>query len=218
MALALFDLDNTLLNGDSDHSFGEFLCHHNYVDAQVYQKANDQFYEEYKNGTLDIIAYQEFAISALKTLTPNERDALHTQFMQEVINGMLQTKAKALIDSHKSKGDTCVIITATNSFVTTPIAKAYNIEHLIATEPEMTDGYFTGKIRGIPCFQEGKISKLNAWLEKHPHSLKDAFFYSDSFNDLPLLKHIANPVAVDPDEKLHHYALQHSWPVISLRN
>jgi len=218
MALALFDLDNTLLNGDSDHSFGEFLCCHNLVDVKTFQKANDRFYEDYKNGTLDIIAYQEFAISALKSLSPAQQKALHAQFMQDSIAKMMQPKALSLIEHHKQQGDTCVIITATNSFVTKPIAQALHIEHLIATEPEVDgNGQFTGRIVGTPCFQEGKITKLNAWLKNTKESLEGAFFYSDSYNDLPLLKVVANPVAVDADEKLTQYAQAQNWRIISLR-
>ncbi len=218
MALALFDLDNTLLNGDSDHSFGEYLCQNNLVNVNIYQKANDRFYEDYKNGTLDIIAYQEFAISALKTLTLEQQKTLHAQFMQDSITPMMQPKAISLIAHHKKQGDTCVIITATNSFITKPIAKALGIEHLIATEPEInSNGQFTGRIIGTPCFQEGKITKLNAWLENTDESLENAFFYSDSYNDLPLLKAVPNPVAVDPDEKLTQYAISHNWPIMSLR-
>lgn len=217
MALALFDLDNTLLNGDSDHAWGEFLCDKNIVDAKAYKKANDDFFDDYKNGTLDIIAYQEFALTALIKLSPKERNNLHAMFMHEIISPMMQKKASDKIAEHQSQGDTCVVITATNRFITAPIVSAYGIEHLIATEPEIIDGAFTGKILGDPCFQHGKITKLNTWLETHSHALADAWFYSDSANDIPLMQHIDKPIAVDPDERLYAHALKHDWPVISFR-
>lgn len=218
MTLALFDLDNTLLAGDSDHSWGEFLIHKGIVDAEAYGKANDAFFEDYKNGTLDIVAYQEFALTALIPLDSSQRKQLHNEFMAQVITPMMQPKAVKLIEKHRQQGDTLVIITATNSFVTGPIATALGIDTLLATEPEIVDNMFTGKIVGVPCFQEGKIVKLNEWLSTTGHSLDGAWFYSDSANDLPLLERVANPVAVDPDERLLKHATEQQWPVISLRD
>lgn len=217
MTLALFDLDNTLLAGDSDHSWGEYLISKGLVDAKEYGKANDAFYEDYKNGTLDIVAYQEFALAALIPLTPEQRDQLHNEFMRTIIAPMMLPQAQALVEKHRNLGHTLVIITATNSFVTGPIAQSLGIDTLLATEPEIVNQMFTGKITGVPCFQEGKITKLNAWLKSKKHSLEGAWFYSDSANDLPLLKLVDNPVAVDADDRLLSYAREHNWPCISLR-
>lgn len=218
MTLALFDLDNTLLAGDSDHSWGEFLIHKGIVDAKAYGEANDAFFEDYKNGTLDIVAYQEFALKALVPLNAAQRDALHNEFMADIITPMMQEKARNLVEKHRQQGDTLVIITATNSFVTGPIARTLRIDTLLATEPEIIDNMFTGNIVGTACFQEGKIEKLNQWLQHTGYSLEGAWFYSDSANDLPLLQLVDNPVAVDPDERLLQHAKNNGWPVLSLRN
>lgn len=217
MTLALFDLDNTLLAGDSDHAWGEFIVEQGLVNAEEYSKANDAFYEDYKNGTLDIVAYQEFALAALTPLTPARREQLHTHFMQTIIEPMILPKGQKLVEKHRQQGHTLIIITATNSFVTAPIARALGIDTLLATEPEIIDGAFTGKVKGVPCFQEGKIAKIDEWLAGKQINLQDAWFYSDSANDLPLLKQVGNPVAVDPDERLTRYANEQNWPVISLR-
>ena len=161
MALVLFDLDNTLLNGDSDHAFGEFLISQGIVDGKSYQQKNDQFYQDYQNGSLDILAYQTFALSPLVGQTADTLAKWHKMFMQNVIEPMMLPKAQELIIKHKSQGDTLAIITATNRFVTGPIAKRLGIDHLLATEPEVIDGQITGKLIGTPCFQEGKITHLN---------------------------------------------------------
>lgn len=217
MTLALFDLDNTLLKGDSDHAFGEFLCHKNVVDREHFKRANDQFYLDYQQGTLDISAYIKFALSPLTTLSAAKRFALQAEFMTDIVEPMILTKGVELLNKHRREGHTIVIITATNRFVTGPIARRLGVSHLIATEPEVIDGRYTGKHTGTPCFQEGKISCLNLWLSEHNESLTDSYFYSDSANDLPLLKLVTYPVAVDPCPRLSEYAQKHAMPIISLR-
>ncbi len=217
MSLAIFDLDNTLLRGDSDHGWGEFLVERGIVAGDTFKQANDQFYEDYVNGTLDIEAYVAFALSPVIDMSPAERDALHKEFMAEKIEPMILSKAEALIAEHKQNDDTLIIITATNSFITAPIATRLGIEHLLATDPEMIDGQFSGKIDGTPCFQGGKVTRLNEWLKGRQENVEDAYFYSDSANDIPLLSEVSKPVAVDPDDKLRAHADTQGWPIISLR-
>lgn len=217
MALALFDLDNTLLSGDSDYEWGQFLVSKKLVDADVYDQANKKFYEDYKQGTLDIVEFCAFTFTFLSTRTMKELKELHQSFMQERIIPLMGDKAKALIEHHKKKGDTLVIITATNSFITKPIADAFGIEYLIATEAEIIDGKYTTKIAGTPCFKEGKVTRLNEWLKSNNYNMKDSVFYSDSHNDLPLLELASTAVAVDPDEILSRIATQQGWGVVSLR-
>lgn len=218
MTLAIFDLDNTLLAGDSDHAWGEFLVEEGIVDAEAYRKANDRFYQEYLNGEMDILNYLGFA---LQPLSIHSMDALldwRARFTDKKVRPMLQKKASELLNSHRQRGHTLMIITATNRFVTEPIADILGIEHLIATEPEMVNGHYTGEVAGIPSFQEGKVTRLNDWLEAHNESLDGAWFYSDSHNDLPLLEKVDNPVAVDPDSKLEAFARNKGWNVMTLRD
>lgn len=217
MALAIFDLDNTLLGGDSDHLWGVFLAEKGIVDSNVYKVANDAFYQDYKNGTLDIDRYLRFSIKPLTEHNLETLTAFHREFMTEYIEPIVLPKAEALIESHRAKGDTLLIITATNGFVTRPIAQRLGIEHILATDPELIDGRYTGNYVGTPCFQAGKITNLHHWLDTHTHELTGAYFYSDSINDLPLLEQVDNPVAVDPDDRLQAIALERGWPVISLR-
>ncbi len=217
MSLAIFDLDNTLLAGDSDHSWGEFIIGKNLVDAITYRQRNDQFYADYQNGSLDIFAYQEFVLEPLTAFTPGELAELHAEFMENTIAPMMLPKAAALIEKHRADGDTLLIITATNRFVTEPIAKKLGIDNLLATEPELIDRRYTGKITGTPCFQHGKVERLQKWLDEHRQNLDGAWFYSDSANDIPLLNVVDHPVAVDPDEKLKRVAQEKNWPIISLR-
>lgn len=217
MTIALFDLDNTLLSDDSDYLWGQFLVEQKLVDKDYYETENKRFLELYKQGKLDIY---EFAAFAYKPLTEHSLDTLnklHLQFMQEKIHPIITSKARELVETHREQGDTLVIITATNAFVTGPIAKEFGIEHLIATIPENINGHFTGKIAGVPCFQEGKVTRLKEWMIEHNIQQDDCTFYSDSNNDLPLLKLVNKPVAVDPDEKLARYARENNWPIISLR-
>ncbi len=219
--LALFDLDNTLLAGDSDYAWGLFLIEQGLLDAESHQARNDQFYADYKNGCLDIYAFLQFQLKPLSEHPKEFLDALHLKYMQQVIKPMMTQAAQALVDQHKANGDLCMIITATNSFVTKPIATAYGIEHLIGTDPEIVDGQFTGKVDGIPSFQSGKVTRLNEWLADQGKRLRDfdtSYFYSDSHNDLPLMQQVTNPVAVDADERLTAHAKANDWPIISLRD
>lgn len=218
MTLALFDLDNTLLAGDSDHAWGEFLAERGHVDAEAYRLANDGFYADYKAGTLDIRAFCEFVFAVLAR---NDRATLlswREAFMAERIEPMLLPAAVELLERHRREGHTLVIITATNRFVTELIARRYGVEHLIATEPEQdAGGRYTGRLAGTACFQEGKIARLQAWLAGRGETLEGSWFYSDSRNDLPLLEAVEHPVAVDPDPVLAETARTRGWPVISLR-
>ncbi|EAR61107.1 HAD family hydrolase [Neptuniibacter caesariensis] len=217
MSLAIFDLDNTLLGGDSDHAWGEFLCEKGIVDSDEYSRANDYFYEQYKNGGLDIFEFLEFALKPLAQLDREQLNELHNQFMQEKIAPIMLPKAKELLENHRKQGDYLLIITATNRFVTGPIADALGVDEIIATDPEEVDGQYTGKVAGIPCFQDGKVTRLNTWLESNEHSLEESYFYSDSHNDLPLLELVTYPVAVNPDETLEAHANEKLWPVLDLR-
>jgi HAD superfamily hydrolase (TIGR01490 family) len=218
--LALFDLDNTLLAGDSDYNWSLFLIGEGLLDAKTHHDRNEQFYLDYKNGCLDIYAFLKFQLQPLAQHPKKFLDELHLKYMEKVIRPMMTEKAQALVNQHKANGDLCLVITATNSFVTKPIATAYGIEHLIGTDPEMANGEFTGGVSGVPSFQEGKVTRLNGWLAERGQTLdsfKVSYFYSDSHNDLPLMKLVTNPVAVDADPTLTEYAKQQSWPQISLR-
>jgi HAD superfamily hydrolase (TIGR01490 family) len=215
--LAIFDLDNTLLNGDSDHAWGEFLCDQGLVDRQAYRDANDLFYQQYQQGTLNINEFLEFALNPLKTFPRNQLNQLHQQFMEAVIQPMMLPAADALLEKHRQAGDYLLIITATNSFITAPIAAKLGVDAILATDPEVINGEYTGKVTGTPCFREGKVERLNQWLEETGHNLKDSYFYSDSCNDLPLLEVVDHPVAVNPDAKLLEAANSRGWPVLDLR-
>ena len=217
MALALFDLDNTLLAGDSDYLWGVFLAEQGIVDADFYEQENQRFYDEYKLGTLDIF---EFLAFSFKALTENDAPTLRQlqqQFLTERIRPIMSPASFELIEKHRAAGDTLMVITATNSFVTAPIVKAFGIENLLATEPEVIDGKYTGKVDGTPCFQDGKVKRLNTWMKENNMNLENSWFYSDSHNDLPLLKLVDHPVVVDGDEKLLEYAKTQGWAITSLR-
>ena len=219
--LALFDLDNTLLAGDSDYNWSLFLINQGLLDAKTHHERNEQFYLDYKNGHLDIYKFLEFQLKPLSQHPVAFLDALHVKFMDQVIRPMMTKKAQNLVDKHKAQGDLCLIITATNSFVTKPIASAYGIENLIGTDPEMLDGQYTGGVTGVPSFQEGKVTRINQWLAARGQTLSSfetSYFYSDSHNDLPLMKLVTNPVAVDADTTLTEYAQQQGWSHISLRD
>ena len=220
MQLALFDLDNTLLAGDSDFEWAQFLISQGVLDRELHQADNAQFYEDYKAGTLDIHAFLEFQLRPLSLHPRSQLDAWHALYMEQKVRPMMTEKARQLIQKHRENGDLLVIITATNSFVTKPIATEFGIEHLIGTTPEEVNGEFTGRICGVPSFKEGKVTRLNQWLEERGQSLKDfekSWFYSDSHNDLPLMKMVDHPVVVDADPQLTEYAQVHGWPLISLR-
>ncbi|WP_432740673.1 HAD family hydrolase [Methylobacter sp. G7] len=218
MSLAIFDLDNTLIADDSDYLWGQFLVDQGIVDKSYYESANAKFYDDYKQGTLDIVEFLRFS---LKPLADNNAEQLYrwrAQFIEQAIRPLLLTPAQQLIDKHRNRGDTLLVITATNRFVTEPIVRLYGIDNLLATTPEFIDGRYTGGFNGIPCFREGKVKLLEAWLTDSSETMQDSWFYSDSHNDLPLLKLVDHPVAVDPDEKLAEFADAANWPIISLRN
>ena len=217
MALAIFDLDNTLIANDSDFLWGEFLIEKGYVDAEEFATKNAQFYEDYKSGNLDIFAYQRFALKPLSKQSMNTLKQWHADFMRSVIEPIVLPKALALVEKHKKQGDRVIIITATNTFITRPIGQRYGIDELLGTEGEIKNGRYTGQVFGTPTFQEGKVTRLNEWLAKENESLAGSYFYSDSHNDLPLLKKVDHPVVVDGDEKLLAFAKQAGWPAISLR-
>jgi HAD superfamily hydrolase (TIGR01490 family) len=216
MPLAIFDLDNTLLAGDSDYLWGQFLGELGVVDRASYDRENERFYQEYREGRLDIFAFLAFSLKPLSEHPRAKLDAWHQRFMREKIEPLITAAAERLIEQHRVAGDTLMIITATNTFVTAPIAARLGIPHLIATDPEQTGGRFTGRVAGTPSFREGKVSRLHEWLAQHGETLDGAWFYSDSHNDLPLLELVAHPVAVDPDEPLAGHARERGWPVISL--
>lgn len=217
MSLALFDLDNTLLSDDSDFLWGCFLVEKGLVDKKSYDQANQRFYAEYKQGTLDIFEFLAFSLQPLTQFPIEKLNTLHKEFMQQHIEPAMTEKGKAQIKQHREQGDTVVIITATNRFVTQPIAEAFMVDDLIATDPEMIDGKYTGKVSGTPCFQEGKITRLNEWLEKTSHNLHNSIFYSDSHNDLPLLEKVTTAVAIDPDDQLKTAAMERNWEIRSFR-
>ncbi len=197
-----------------------FLIAEGLLDAKTHHDRNEQFYQDYKNGCLDIYAFLKFQLQPLAQHSKQFLDELHLKYMEKVIRPMMTQKAQDLVNQHKAKGDLCLVITATNSFVTKPIATAYGIEHLIGTDPEMVDGEYTGGVSGTPSYQQGKVTRLNEWLAARGQSLGDfkiSYFYSDSHNDLPLMKLVTNPVAVDADPTLAAYAKMHGWPQMSLR-
>ena len=218
MPLALFDLDNTLIAGDSDHGWGEFLVGKKIVDADYYKQMNDQFYQDYQNGQLDMSAYLEFSLAPLGKLSHVELKQLHSQFMEEVIEPLWLTKAETLLQKHRDSGDTLMIITSTNRFVVEPICNKLGVEHLIATELEQKNDQYTGQVSGIPSYKEGKVTRLNQWLEQSGLDMAGSSFYSDSINDLPLLEIVDHPVTVDPCSQLRVVALQRGWDIISLRD
>jgi HAD superfamily hydrolase (TIGR01490 family) len=218
VALAIFDLDHTLLSGDSDHAWGQFLVDSNIVEPEHHQKQNDYFYEQYKAGSLDIEEYLTFALKPLTEQPLETMLALRETFIEQRIKPLITDKARALISKHQQAGDDLLIITATNAFVTRPIATLLGFEELIAPEPELINGQYTGGITGIPSFQHGKVIRLETWLAEKKIDFDGAFFYSDSHNDLPLLNIVDNPVAVDADEILTETANRNGWPIISLRD
>jgi HAD superfamily hydrolase (TIGR01490 family) len=218
MPLAIFDLDNTLLAGDSDYLWGVFLAERGVVDPDHYERENERFYREYKEGRLDIHEFLRFSLAPLARHSPGELAAWRADFLAEKIEPIILPKALALVDAHRASGDELLIITATNSFVTAPIAARLGITHLIATEPAVRDGRYTGEVEGIPSFREGKVLRLEQWLDAHRACLAGSSFYSDSHNDIPLLERVDHPVAVDPDPALAELAAARGWTILSLRD
>ncbi len=220
MNLVLFDLDNTLLAGDSDFEWAQFLISKGVLDREVHEARNLEFYEQYKAGTLDIHAFLDFQLAPLSRHPREELDLWHKEFMATRIRPMMTAAAQALVQRHLDDDSVVAIVTATNSFVTGPIAREFGIGHLVATIPACAQGRFTGKPRGTPAFKEGKIERVETWLESLGFwwgSFARTWFYSDSHNDLPLMAKVTDPVAVDPDDTLRRHALAQGWPVISLR-
>lgn len=218
MNLAIFDLDNTLIAGDSDHAWGEFLVARGLVDPVWYKSENDRFYADYCAGRLDIIAYSEFVFSFLAQHEPASLAAWHQCFMAEVIRPLMLPQAQTVIEQHRAAGDRLLIITATNRFITEPIARAFGIPELLATEPEQVDGRYTGKVIDTPCYKEGKITRFQRWLAQQQQDFHQVWFYSDSHNDLPLLQCVDHPVAVNPDDTLAQQARTAGWPILDWRN
>ncbi|MBA3033589.1 MAG: HAD-IB family hydrolase [Gammaproteobacteria bacterium] len=220
MNLTLFDLDNTLLSGDSDFEWAQFLITKGVLDREVHEAKNQTFYDEYKAGVLDIHVFLQFQLAPLARHPRAELDAWHAEFMTTRILPQISGAARALVDQHLASGDLCAIVTATNSFVTGPICREFNIPHLVATIPAHQDGQFTGAPRGTPAFREGKIERVEAWLESLGlwwGAFELSTFYSDSLNDLPLLAKVSHPVAVDPDDTLRAHSDKQGWPILSLR-
>ena len=221
--LALFDLDHTLLPCDSDYEWGQFLARIGVVDSEYYAKQNERFYQDYKEGKLDIHEFLRFALKPLSEHSRAQLKEWHDAFMEEVIHGQLRQEAIDLVKRHQDAGDLCCVITATNSFVTRPIVESFGIQHLIATEPATIEndplGNYTGEVKGTPNFRAGKVQNLHDWLaaqnlsfDKMPRS----YFYSDSMNDLPLLEEVSNPIATNPDDRLRHEAHKRNWPILEL--
>ncbi len=217
MALAIFDLDNTLIAGDSDHTWGDYLVSLGVVDDTTFKATNDKFYQDYLRGELDILAYVRFVVEPLSRHPLEQLHAWRDQFLKDAIAPLLLVKATELLQKHRDQNDYLLIITATNRFVTEPIAELLGVDQLIATELEFKDGRYTGEVAGIPSYQDGKVTRLNEWLKDHPFDLNDAYFYSDSHNDIPLLEQVGHPVVVDGDEQLLNYAAEKHWPTMSLR-
>jgi HAD superfamily hydrolase (TIGR01490 family) len=217
MSLAIFDLDNTLLGGDSDYLWGRFLVEQGLVDGEAYERENQRFYDQYRAGALDIHEFLAFMLRPLAENPLAELLAWRKRFMEEKIQSIVLPKATELLNRHRAAGDTLLIVTATNRFITEPIAELLDVPYLLATDVEFAEGRYTGRSAGIPCFQHGKVERLNAWLAETGRDLAESWFYSDSHNDLPLLERVAYPVAVDPDDALAEHARQRGWPIISLR-
>jgi HAD superfamily hydrolase (TIGR01490 family) len=220
MNLTLFDLDNTLIACDSDYEWGQYLVDQGVLEREEYEAQNAAYYEQYKAGTLDIHEFLGFALRPLAAHTPEDLARWHAGFMRARIRPAMTPQARALVRRHLDAGDLCAVVTATNSFVTAPIAREFGVPHLVATEPERNGERFTGRVAGTPCFREGKIARVRDWLAAQGRKLADfgaSTFYSDSHNDLPLLELVSRPVAVDPDPALAAEAARRGWPVISLR-
>jgi HAD superfamily hydrolase (TIGR01490 family) len=218
MTLAIFDLDHTLLSDDSDNMWGDFIVERGLVDGPSYSEKNERFHQDYKNGCLDARQYLSFVAEPLSRQKPEALAELHREFMLEKINPVILQKGRVLLEKHRQQGHLLMIITATNRFVTAPIAEALGVDVLIAAELAMEHGRYTGQPCGTPTLGEGKVIRLKEWLEEHDEDLTGAYFYSDSHNDIPLLKVVDNPVAVDPDDTLRQFAEENAMPLMSLRD
>ena len=219
MRLALFDLDNTLLSGDSDYEWTQHLVNKGVLDRATFEARNTAFFEQYKAGTLDIHEFLDFQLQSLARNTRADLDTWHAEFMEIRIRPMISPQARQLVKKHQDNGDLCALVTATNSFVTGPISREFNIPHLIATVAAQDNGQFTGKPRGTPSFREGKVSRVEEWLESMglwSGCFERSWFYSDSLNDLPLLLTVSDPVAVDPDSTLRTHAERAGWLILNL--
>jgi HAD superfamily hydrolase (TIGR01490 family) len=217
MTLAIFDLDNTLIAGDSDHLWGEYLCTRGIVDEQRFRKDNERFYADYQRGELDINAYLAFALAPLVERSPESIAPLQQEFLRDCIAPIMLPAAATLLEQHRSLGHRLLIITATNEVVTAPIARELGVNELLGCAVEVRDGRFTGKATGTLTYREGKVRRLYEWLEDQAENLEGAWFYSDSHNDLPLLEVVDNPVIVDPDPRLAEIGASRGWTRISLR-
>ncbi|MFQ5994825.1 MAG: HAD family hydrolase [Acidiferrobacterales bacterium] len=217
MALAIFDLDRTLIATDSDHAWGEFLAEQSLVDGEHYARENDRFYQAYQAGTLDIQEYLNFALRPLMEHDRATLEQWRREFVHSKVMPMIKPAARVLLDKHRDLGDTLIIITSTNDFITRPIAAELGVEHLIATRCEIIDGRYTGRVSGTPCYRDGKVQRLREWMHEHNETLNGSWFYSDSHNDLPLLNLVTHPVAVNPDRLLREQAETRGWPIIELR-
>lgn len=216
MPLAFFDLDNTLLAGDSDRAWGEFLAQRRAVDPVRHGAEHERHHRAYLEGTLDVQAYFEFSLRPLRDNDRSQLEAWRDEFVNTVIEAMIPPAALGLVARHRDRGDTLLIVTATNRFLTESVAERFGVDHLLATEPAEDDGRFTGAVAGEPCYREGKVAAVQRWLALHRRSLAASWFYSDSHNDLPLLDRVDNPVAVNPDYHLEVHARQRGWPVMHL--
>ena len=219
MELVLFDLDNTLLDGDSDYEWAQFLIERGVLERASYEQRNQDFFDQYQAGTLDIYAFLDFQLAPLAQYPRAQLDAWHAQFMASKILPIISDAARALVANKLQNGCLCAIVTATNSFVTAPIAREFGVSHLVATEAEETGGQFTGKVSGMPCFREGKITRVEQWLKAQGRrwgDFSESRFYSDSHNDLPLLERVTHPIAVRPDPTLEQTARARGWEIIAL--
>lgn len=217
MKLALFDLDHTLLDGDSDSLWGRFLVRQGVVDGDEYRREGARYMAEYRAGRLDIHEFLAFGLRPLKDNTPERLEAWRAAFVQDSVLPRIPAASRALLERHRGLGHTLIIITATNSFITAPIAMELGVDALIATEPEKDGARFTGRVAGVPCFREGKVQKLDAWLQQAGRKADETWFYSDSHNDLPLLERVDHPVAVNADEVLSQVAAERGWPTLRLK-
>ena len=218
MNIVLFDLDNTLIKGDSDYEWGNYLVENNYVNSESHRKKNDEFFQQYKNGT---ICPKEFALFSYEFLAKNDYEVLleiRKNFFNNKILPLILPKALDLVKKHQKNNDIVAIVTSTNSFISKISADFFNIKHLLASEPEIINKKFTGKMLGDPCYQEGKVLKVKEWIKLNKlYDHKEIWFYTDSFNDIKLMEFSSNPISVDPDSKLHKVSIDKNWPIISLR-